>query len=116
MKAPHPKAYPGPVLGMGNIGSRYQQYVEVQGSKSIPGGVDITANGVHWERTPSDPTATRHLPGHSADSANEAVPSGGGNANEGPFPVGLPRCHGSCKGRTTELELHWSRFYEFGDQ
>lgn len=64
---------PGPVSGMGNTGLQYQPSFEVQDSKSIPGAADITGCGKHLERTLSNPTATQHLPGHSAGNAIQAV-------------------------------------------
>jgi len=72
-KAQRPKASPGPVSGMGNIESQYQPSFEVQDSKSIPGAAGITGHGKHLERTPSNPTATQHLPGHNAGNAIQAV-------------------------------------------
>ena len=100
---------------MGNTGLQYQPSFEVQDSKSIPGAADITGRVGHWGKTLSNPTATQHLPGHSADNANEAVLLVCGNANEGPFTSDLPRCHRSSKVNTAGSGLHYKGFCGFVD-
>ena len=115
MMVPLPRAIPGPVSGMGNIESQYQPSFEVQDSKSIPGAADITGHGKHLERTLSNPTVKPHLPGHTSGNANEAVPSGGGSASEGPSPFGLLRCRESYRGHIKGSELHYKGLCGFVD-
>ena len=59
------------------------------------------------EKSLSNPTVKPHLPGHTSGNANEAVPSGGGSASEGPSPFGLLRCRESYRGHIKGSELHY---------
>ena len=59
------------------------------GLELVLGAVGTEAHGAHSGKSLSNPTVKPHLPGHTSGNANEAVPSGGGSASEGPSPFGL---------------------------
>ena len=89
MMVPLPRAIPGPVSGMGNSVLQYQPRPEDWGLELVLGAVGTEAHGAHSGKSLSNPTVKPHLPGHTSGNANEAVPSGGGSASEGPSPFWL---------------------------
>ena len=115
MMVPLPRAIPGPVSGMGNSVLRYQPRPEDWGLELVLGAVGTEAYGAHSGKSLSNPTAKPHLPGHTSGNANEAIPSGGGSASEGPSPFGLLRCRESYRGHIKGSELHYKGLCGFVD-
>ena len=112
---PRPKGNPRPGVGHGEFCITVSAKPEDWGLELVLDAVGTEAHGAHSGKSLSNPTAKPHLPGHTSGNANEAVPSGGGSASEGPSPFGLLRCRESYRGHIKGSELHYKGLCGFVD-